>query len=353
MEDTIVIPNGSITFLYPTRLYWIIAILIFSYLVFVALKKHEKIINNFINIERQKEIFKGLNWSHIKKQSIMIGACLVFAIFAVARPQWGEHEEERKTTGLDILVAVDVSNSMEAEDVIPTRLKRSKYVLKLLADRVNGDRLGLVAFAGNAQVVSPLTTDIGYFKDTIESLSPDMVANQGTDLGAAIETSIKTLNRGAEEGLSSENTNTGSKVLLLVTDGEDNENTFKNTLEEVKKSGTKLFVFGVGTDKGSPIPIRDPNGLTAGYKRTKQGEVVMTKFSPDKLREITSQVSGKFWNIGNGESEVESFLREIDSLSKGERKEKKIKIKEERFQYPLFISVLFLLLSLFLFRSKK
>jgi Ca-activated chloride channel homolog len=342
-----VIQFGAIYFAKPIFFWGFPATLLFLFLLMGILTQHQKRVDAFLAPENQKSILVGVDWKKMRRSLIRIALASFFCFLALARPQWGEREEERKTTGLDIFVAVDVSNSMEAEDVIPSRLKRVKYILKLLADRANGDRLGLVAFAGSAQVISPLTTDSDYFRETVESLSPEIVAHQGTDLGAAISTSLQALNRGAEEMGNHENEMQGSRVILLVTDGEDHEDTLKSALEQVTKTGTQLYVFGVGTDKGAPIPVRDPSGMIVGYKRDKKGEVVMTRFSAEKLKEITQKVNGKFWGIGNGESEVEAFFKEMGALSQGERKDKRVRIREERFQIPLFFAVLILLLEFF------
>ena len=316
------------------------------------LKNHKRKVDAFLSPAKQREIFVGINWVRFQRGLARISLAAVFCFIALARPQWGEREEERKTNGLDIFIAVDVSNSMEAEDVVPSRLKKVKYILKLLTERTRGDRLGLVAFAGNAQVVSPLTNDMGYFREMVEALSPEMVANQGTDIGAALVTSLQALNRGAEELGTSDSESTGSRIILLVTDGEDHEENIESVLDQLKKTGTTLYAFGVGTEKGGPIPVRDPNGMIVGYKRDKKGETVVTRFTGTALLDMTKSVHGKFWAIGNGEKEVDDFFVEMGSLSQNERKEKKVRIREERFQFPLVIAV-FILMFEFLPRRSR
>ena len=338
---------GPVTFAKPLFLFGALGAFAFWIFLRAAIRRHERTVNDFIPPAKQAELLPGVNWPRFRGSARRIALCTLFAFLSLARPQWGEHEEERKTNGLDIFVAVDVSNSMDAEDVVPSRLKRVKYMLKLLAERETGDRLGLVAFAGSAQVVSPLTTDTSYFREVVDSLSPSMVANQGTDLGAALMTSLQALARGAEDPGSKENESSGSRVILLASDGEDHEDSIGAAIEQVKKTGTLLYVFGVGTEKGAPIPVRDANGMMVGNKRDRSGNVVMTRFTGETLKDLAQKAGGKFWAIGNGDREVNAFLNEMGSLAQGERREKRVKIREERFQVPLALAVLFLCLDLY------
>ncbi|RYZ64211.1 MAG: VWA domain-containing protein, partial [Proteobacteria bacterium] len=274
----------------------------------------------------------------------LIAVCLCLAL---ARPQWGEIEENHQTTGLDIVVAVDVSNSMEAEDVVPTRLKKVKFVLKQMVARLAGDRVGIIAFAGSAHLQSPLTNDYDYLREVIDGLSPASVSNQGTDLGAALKTSVDTLNRGAEQIGSAERPNSASsRVILLVSDGEDHEEHIQTTIDLLKQNAVSFFAFGVGTETGVPIPVRDPNGIRVGYKRDQKGETVMSRFHPEVLKEISDPLNGQYWTLGAGEREMESFLAALDSLSRGSKQDQKVVTREERFQWPLGLGILILLISL-------
>ncbi|MFZ9595225.1 MAG: vWA domain-containing protein, partial [Bdellovibrionia bacterium] len=269
-----------------------------------------------------------------------------FAIFALARPQYGFHQESVKLTGLDVMVVLDVSRSMDVEDVVPSRLKKAKHLIKKILDRLDGDRVGLVGFAGSSFLACPLTTDLAYVWDRVEILTPQSVTPQGTDLGAGLSAAIGALERGAEQGKGATAEAKTSRVLLLLSDGEDHQGRLREWADQLKDSGISLFVVGVGTDAGAPIPIQDENGNRVGYKKDRNSQPVMSQFHPEALRDLAQRVGGRYWTITPQESEAEEILHELSGLVRGEFSERKIAVYEERFQIPLFFAVLFLLLEL-------
>jgi Ca-activated chloride channel family protein len=266
-----------------------------------------------------------------------------FALLAMARPQWGSHEEVAKVSGLDIMVVLDVSNSMETEDVVPNRLKKAKHLVKSIAERLKGDRMGAVAFAGSAFLACPLTTDLDYLVDTVTILNPKMVTNQGTDIGIGLDTARRALERGAEAG---EAVVPGSKSILLISDGEDHENGAVEAAGQLKKDGIKLFVVGVGTEKGGPIPVRDEGGTLMGYKRDRSNQPIVSSFRPDALTEVAGAAGGKYWNATVSEGEIEAILQEIGALNRSDYAERRYLVYEDRFQVPLLIAVLLMLLQI-------
>ncbi|MGK5084459.1 VWA domain-containing protein [Bdellovibrionota bacterium FG-1] len=280
-------------------------------------------------------------------------AVFIFLVLALARPQWGSHEETVKTSGLDIMVVFDVSNSMEAEDVVPSRTKKARHLIKTLADRVRGDRLGMVAFAASSYVACPLTTDVDYFVEMLQIMSSKMVTHQGTDVGIGLDTARRALERGAEEvskgpaGQASEGgSRPASHVVVLVSDGEDQEEGALAAAQLLKGSGIKLYVLGVGTEKGGPIPIRDEGGNLVGYKKDRRGQPIVTSFHPDALMGVAQAAGGRYWNITADESELEEMLRDMGALNRSEYAERRYVVYEERFQWPLAIAVILLILEL-------
>lgn len=271
---------------------------------------------------------------------------LFFVILALARPQWGTSEETTKMTGLDVMVLLDVSNSMETEDVVPSRLKKAKHLIRALADKLRGDRLGLVTFAGGANVVTPLTTDTEYFLDVLSIQSPKMMPTQGTDIGLGIDTAIRAMRRGAESVGPQEGTAQPSRALILVTDGEDHEGQAVEAAAKLKTDGTRLYVFGIGTEKGGPVPNRDESGNLQGYKRDKSNQPVVSSYRPDDLVQIAAAAGGRYWNVTSDETEVDELLKDAGALSRGEFSEHTYLVYQERFQYPLLIAVLLFLLEM-------
>jgi Ca-activated chloride channel family protein len=252
-------------------------------------------------------------------------------------------------SGLDIMVVLDVSNSMEVEDIVPNRLKKAKHLVKSIAERLKGDRMGAVAFAGSSFMACPLTTDLDYLVETLAITGPKMVTNQGTDIGIGLETARKALERGAEEARADggpESSGPSSHVILLLSDGEDHEDGAVQAAENIKKSGIKFYVVGVGTEKGGPIPLRDDTGNLLGYKRDRSSQPIVSSFKPEALMEVASAGGGRYWNATVGEAEVEEILGEMGALNRSEYAERRYLVYEDRFQFPLALAVLLLLLEI-------
>lgn len=292
------------------------------------------------------KIAPELDWELSKKKLLVWSVGILFLFIAAARPQWGETEEVLKTTGLDIMLVVDVSQSMLAEDVVPSRLKKTQHFIRRLLERTAGDRVGLVAFAGNSVLLSPLTTDLDYVAETTDNLSTDSVTAQGTDLGAGLETALKALERGAEDNSGKESQVPVSRSIILISDGEDNEDQIKEVVGRLKKENLKLYVFGVGTEKGGPIPIRNPEGQSIGFKRDRSGQTVITKFNSASLEKLARDSGGKFWGVTPSENELDELSSDLGALARGEFAEKRITIRKERFQWPLAVALLLLFLEL-------
>ena len=284
-------------------------------------------------------------------------AAMAFVFLALARPQWGTHEEVVHASGLDVIITLDISNSMEVEDVAPSRLQKAKHLIRTIAERLQGDRIGLVSFAGSGYLACPLTTDLEYFQEQLGIQSPKILATQGTDVGIGLEAAMKALDRGAQEGDhhsdSAEDAAKASRVVILVTDGEDNEGRAEEAAERLKSEGVKLYVFGVGTQKGGPIPVRDEDGTLRGYKKDHGGQTVISTFNPDELRKIAAAADGHYWNVSMDETEVGDLLKDMGALHQGELAEHRYLTYEDRFQCPLGVAVLLFLLELTLPARKK
>jgi Ca-activated chloride channel family protein len=287
-----------------------------------------------------------LDWTKPKRKLLFWCFALLFLCVALARPQWGESEEVVKTTGLDIMVVVDVSQSMMAEDVVPNRLKKAQHFIRRFLERAQGDRVGLVAFAGNSVLLSPLTTDLDYVAETSESLSPESVTAQGTDLGAGLETALKALERGAEDNSGKDSQSPASRSIVLISDGEDNEDRIREAVDRLRKENLKLYVFGVGTESGGTIPIRNPNGQVVGHKRDRSGQAVVTKFDPTSLQKLASEAGGRFWAVTPSENELDELTADLGALARGEFAEKRVTIRKERFQIPLAFAIVLLFIEL-------
>jgi hypothetical protein len=270
---------------------------------------------------------------------------MVFAIIALTRPQWGTHQETAKVSGMDVMFVLDISNSMEVEDVIPSRIKKSKHLIKSMADRIQGDRVGLVTFAASAAVSCPLTTDSSYMLGVMDLMTPAMAATQGTDIGLGLETARRSMDRGAEEAPAAAGAQ-ASHAIVLISDGEDWEDAAIDAARKIRESGMKLYVFGVGTQKGGPIPDRDENGNLTTYKKDRKGDPIVSTFHPDTLMQIASAGGGRYWNASDNEAEVDEWLQDVAGMSRSEFDERTYVVFEDRFQYPLFIAVMLMLIEM-------
>jgi Ca-activated chloride channel family protein len=269
---------------------------------------------------------------------------------ALARPQWGSHEEVVSVSGLDVMVVIDVSNSMYVEDVVPSRLKKARHVIRSFFERLSGDRAGLVAFAGSNFMASPLTTDTDYLIEVLESLDPESIGNQGTDIGSALSTAARALERGSEEGGENAPNEGGqsqaSKAVILVSDGEDLEGGIRAGEDAVKAMGAKVFVLGVGTEKGGPIPLRDQTGTLRSFKKQPDGSPIVSAFHRDALESVAKDLGGRYMDITSQEGEVDEILNDLGGLQRAGRAERRYQVYEERFQIPLFLAIVILFLEL-------
>lgn len=312
------------------------------------IKERKKRLSRFANEAVWNHIIPELDWTSFTKKSAFLAISWVFLCIALARPQWGTHEETLKVSGLDIMIVLDVSNSMEVEDVVPNRLKKAKHVIRNIIDRMHGDRLGVIPFAGSAYVSCPLTTDLEYVYDSVEILNTKTIVNQGTDLGIALDTAYRAMERGSEETQRpGDTTQKASRAILLISDGEDHEEGALDSAKKLAQAGIRLYVMGVGTAKGGPIPVRDETGQLRGYKRTRAGENVISTFRGEALMKVASAGQGRYWTLSPDEGEVDEFLKDMGALTRSDFAERRFVVYEDRFQIPLFFAVLFLILELF------
>ncbi len=225
---------------------------------------------------------------------------------AFANPQWGERSETRTVTGTDIMIAIDISSSMLARDVPPSRMERAKHFSSTMIDELFGNRIGLILFAGGAIKQSPLTTDYKILKTMVQAATPSQAAAQGTNIKDAIKLAM----------LKSNDDEDTAKALLLITDGETHD---EDALEEVRKAakeGISIFVVGVGTETGSPIP--DPGNPYSNFKRDELGNEIISRLNVDMCRKLAAEGGGKAYILNNMEVVIDSIVEEMKKLESRE-----------------------------------
>jgi Ca-activated chloride channel family protein len=252
-----------------------------------------------------------------------------FAVLALARPQFGSRVETVRSVGQDIVVAVDLSRSMLAEDVAPNRLERARLAILRLMNGLDGDRIGLVAFAGDAFVQSPLTTDYAAAGMFLNAMDPDIMPVQGTDLGAALRVSLDALGQGARD----------AGVVVLVTDGEDHEATFEEQLERAASEGVQVHVVGIGSVEGVPIPIYDAQGRRDGFVRDEAGTVVTTRLGEETLRTVAERTGARYVTAGAGGVGFDDLVDELAGVEGEALEERQVTRFEEQFQMFLAMAL--------------
>lgn len=322
-------------------LFWLIPLLFIFYLW--AVRRKEKAKERFARKPLLNELTLSLNIKRQRVKSILLFCAITLSIFSLMRPQWGFHWREVKRKGLDILVAMDTSKSMLAEDVKPNRLERSKLAVRDLVRKLKGDRIGLIAFSGSAFLQCPLTVDYNGFLLSLDSLDTDIIPRGGTSISRAIEEAIKGYEGGQKK----------YKVLIIITDGEDHEGDPVKAAEEAKREGVKIFCIGIGTKEGELIPVTDEKGRTT-FLKDRQGNVVKTRLDEKTLQKIALATGGSYIRASGAEFGLDLiYEKKLSKMEKRELKSKMVKQYEERFQIPLVCAFILLLIEPFISERKK
>jgi Ca-activated chloride channel family protein len=267
---------------------------------------------------------------------ILLIIALVGLILGLVNPKIGTKMETIKREGIDIVFAIDVSKSMLAEDVAPNRLEKSKQIVSQIINQLGNDRIGIVAYAGSAFPVLPITTDYSVSKMFLQSMNTSIVSSQGTSLDDAIKLSSTYFDKG----------NKTSKLLILISDGEDHSEGATEAAAEANKNGMKIITIGVGTEKGGPIPIKQ-NGVVQSFKRDNNNEVVITKLNQESLKEIAKATKGGYVS-GNSTKEVLNYVKKaLDNIQKTEFEATQMADFESQFQWFLGIAFALLFLDIF------
>lgn len=287
-------------------------------------------------------LFKDVSRAKQATKFIFMLVALCCLIFALARPQLGTKLEEVKREGVDVVIALDVSNSMNAEDIRPNRLERSKQAIYRLIDQLRGDRIGMIVFAGQAYVQLPITTDYGAAKLFLSTVNTGMVPSQGTAIGAAIEMGVRSIGDSART----------NSTIIVITDGENHEDDAVEAAREASKKGIIVHTIGMGSAEGSPVPVYK-SGNRAGFLEDKSGSTVISKLDADMLQQIADAGKGKFVRASNSDDGIALILNEIDAMQKKEFASKLFTGYEDQYQYFLAFALLFLILELILSEKKS
>lgn len=267
---------------------------------------------------------------------------LLCLILSLAKPQWGEHTELMPRRGLDVVFALDVSTSMRARDVLPDRLERAKAEIGLVLDRLGENRVGLVAFAGSAFPLCPLTTDVEALRAFLKTAEPELIPQGGTALAEGMSTALQ-LFLGEQD--SAEESAKAGRLLVIITDGEDHEGDVNQMGEQLKSAGVTTMILGVGSELGEPIPLLDDEGRVSGYKKDRQGQTIMSRMNPSMLRELAEVSGGKFID---GVTRPDLGMSDVEAtLSRLEKRQFETRIRKHRIDRSAWTTGLALTLLAF------
>lgn len=278
-----------------------------------------------------------------KIKALLLTAAVFFAVIALARPQFGTKLVTMEQKGADIVIAVDVSRSMLAEDIKPDRLEKAKQTLGTLVQQMEGNRVGIIAFAGTAFWQCPLTLDISSVNLFLQIMDANLIPLPGTVIGDAVRLAIRGL----------EKTPPKSKAIVLITDGEDHDSKPLDAAEEAASNGIKIYTIGIGNPAGEPIPVKDDNGGFKEYQKDKKGNVVMSKMDEETLSKMSAATGGLYFRAEQNGAEAYRIADEINGLDKQKLKSNLNRQYEDRYQYFLFLALLLLLIELALPETKR
>ena len=328
---------GNLNYLF---LLWIIPLLIAFYVY--AFRSRDRLTAVFCGKQVLPALLPDRQKGRRGIKAFLILGGIVLGICALTRPQWGFHWEDIKRVGVDLMVAIDVSESMLAEDVKPSRLERAKREVYDLIHMMEGDRIGLIAFAGTSFVQCPLTLDYGACKMFLDYIEPDLIPVPGTALADAIRNAIKSFNTQERK----------SKVLILITDGEDHEGAPLEAAREAKQAGIKIFTIGVGQDGGAPIPLRDGSG---GFKKDRRGDMIISHLDEATLQKIALETEGSYVRSVTGDMDLDKIYK-VDIKQHIEGKElssTRQRRWEQRFQWFVCAALLLIAGEFFISERKK
>jgi Ca-activated chloride channel homolog len=284
----------------------------------------------------------GISFARQAGKAVMLLVAILFLSLAAAKPQLGTHMEMVKQEGIDVMIAIDVSKSMDALDVKPgpiSRLDKAKQELRSIInpDQLRGDRIGLVPFAGSAFIQCPLTVDYTAARMFLDIIDSDIIPVPGTAIGEAIRTGVK--------GFSKEERK--HKVLILLTDGEDHGTDPLGAADEARKEGVRVYTIGIGSIEGEPIPIFNKRGERVGFKKDEEGNVVVSKMDETTLEKIALATGGKYYRATPSELELDKIVTDISKMEKKEIKGSLLLQYDDRYQWPLIFAMLFIIWEVF------
>ena len=324
---------------YPQALFLYILLVIVAGIYFVAQRQRKKALRRYGSPELLGAMMPEVSNYRPAVKFWITFVALCFMVLLLARPQFGSKMETVKRQGVETIIALDISNSMLAEDVAPNRLEKSKNIISRLVDSFSDDKVGLIVFAGDAFIQLPITSDFISAKMFLESITPDLIARQGTNIKAAIDMGTRSFT--PKEGV--------GKAIIIITDGENHEGGAKEAAKAAADKGMMVYVMGVGSPEGAPIPAE----RAGDFRRDKGGNVIVTKLNEQMCKEIAAAGNGVYIRIDNTNNAQRLLQKEIDKLAKADIETTTYSEYNEQFMVMAWIAFILLLLEMLLMVKKN
>jgi Ca-activated chloride channel family protein len=326
-------------FQHPEYLYLLLLLPALLLLFIYAINAKKRALKKFGNMKVIRRLMPDVS---LRKQYLKFWltlACAGLFIIVVAGPQFGSKLETVKREGIEVIVCLDVSNSMLATDISPTRLDKAKQILSKLVDNLHNDKIGLIVFAGEAYIQLPITADYVSAKMFLSSINPSLVPTQGTAIGSAINLAVRsfTPNDATE------------KTIILITDAENHEDNAVGATEEAVKKGITVNVLGIGSTKGSPIPVPGTNG----FFKDREGNMVISRLDENIAKDIAIAGNGIYVQTDNTNNALKALQKELDKKTKSEVESKVYSTYDEKYQIPAWILLIILVVEFFILDRKN
>ena len=319
-------------------LYLLIIIPVIIVIRFLEMRKRKLKLKKFGDLSLLKQLMPDVSSSRKSLKFWLMVAALALLIVMLARPQMGSKISQEKRKGIEVIISLDISNSMRAEDVVPSRLDKSKMLVENMVDNFTNDKVGLVVFAGDAFIQLPITSDYVSAKMFLQNTDPSLIATQGTDLAGAIELSSKSFTQQDKVG----------RAILIITDGEDHEGGAIEAAEKARKNGIRVFVLGVGSTKGSPVP--DGNG---GYMKDNSGQEVISALNEEMCKQVAQAGGGAYIHVDNTSLAQRQLNDELTKLQKGDISSVVYSEYDEQFQAVGILVLILLVIEMLILERKN
>ena len=318
-------------------LYLLILVPVLVIVYLLAVGRRRRLVARFGNPELLRELMPDFSRGRIRLKAALFIAAYMLLVIAAARPQFGSKLREEHSRGVEMMLVVDVSNSMMAEDFEPNRLERTKYAIGKLFESLQQERVGMVVFAGEPKVQLPITSDYRMAQAFAKRISPSLVSEQGTAIGRALEQAMLSFSSQSEQ----------SRVIILITDGENHEDDAVEAARKAAEQGIRIYTIGIGTPEGAPIQIGGE------FIKDENGEMVVSKLNEQMLEQIASTTGGAYVRATKQSIGLDEIVKSIDAMEKSDLATVRFEEYNEQYQYPLAAALVLLVLDVFILSRRN